>query len=214
MHKIIRETSRGKNKRTPYPIVIIVCEGAKTEPTYFENFKKRNKPLRIEIVKGAKGKSYQTLVDKAIETKEKKVSKIETECTVWCVSDVDANTNTPYSQISKNSQLHEFAKEAEKYGFRIALSNPCFEVWFLLHFTYSTSYLKNYDAVMKNLIEYLPEYEKKTDIYGKISDKQKIAINNTKKLKKFHKEQGRELEIDISFNPYTKVWELVESLLE
>jgi hypothetical protein len=58
MAKTIRETQRGSRKRIPHPVIIIVCEGEKTEPIYFNHFKKRDKPLRIEVVKSAAGKSY------------------------------------------------------------------------------------------------------------------------------------------------------------
>ncbi|MCL1883291.1 MAG: RloB family protein [Defluviitaleaceae bacterium] len=214
MPKPIREMPRGRNKRTPHPVVIIVCEGAKTEPTYFEKFKKRDKPLRIEIVKGAKGTSYQAVINMAVEAKEKHVGNTETKWTVWCVSDVDADPNTPYSQSSKNDQLSEYAKEAAVRGFNVALSNPCFEIWFLLHFTYTTGHLQNYDAVVKKLFasEYLPGYQKNSDIFGVLADKQDTAINHAKKLKVYHAEQGRVDYMDCSANPYTNVWEIVESL--
>lgn len=212
MPKPIREISRGRNRRIPHPVIIIVCEGAKTEPTYFKHFKKRDKLLRVEIVKGAKGTSYQAVINKAIEAKEKHVGKTETEWSVWCVSDVDADLKTPYSQSSKNSQLREYAKEAANHGFKVALSNPCFEVWFLLHFTYTTGYLQNYGVVARKLSEYLGDYQKDTDIFGILLAEQETAINRAKRLNAFHIEQGKADYMDTSVNPHTNVWELVELL--
>ena len=212
MPKQIQTLPRGRNKRVPHPVVIIVCEGEKTEPTYFKHFKKRDKLLRIEIVKGAKGTSYQALINTALEAKERHVSKTESEWAVWCVSDVDADIKTPYNQSSKNSQLKEYAKKAANNGFKIALSNPCFELWFLLHFTYTTGSLQNYSAVSRKLSEYLPQYEKNSDIFNLLLDKQKTAINHAKKLKAFHIEQGKPDYMNSSVNPSTAVWELVEAL--
>jgi len=212
MPKMIREMSRGRNKRIPHPVIIIVCEGTKTEPTYFKHFKKRDKLLRIEIVKGAKGTSYQALINTALEAKEKHVSKTESEWVVWCVSDVDADIKTPYNQSSKNNQLNEYAKKAANNGFKIALSNPCFEIWFLLHFTYTTGNLQNYDAISRRLAEFLPDYQKNNDIFSILLDKQETAISHAKKLKAFHIEQGRVDYMNSSVNPNTNVWELIKVL--
>jgi len=41
--------------------------------------------------------------------------------------------NTPNNQSSKNRQLEKYFKDAKNKKFKVALSNPCFEFWFLLH---------------------------------------------------------------------------------
>jgi len=215
MAKQIRETSRSKTTRSPYPVVIIVCEGEKTEPVYFNHFKKmnRNKPLHIEIVKDASGKSYTALIKKAAEAKKDYVDKTDvTEWDVWCVSDVDVDYNTPDSQSARNIQLKKYANDAKSNNFKIALSNPCFELWFLLHFECSTGNIRDYPAVKKILSKYLPDYQKNNDVYGQLSDKMETAMLNAKKLKDYHKEHGKTDYMDVSVNPYTNVWELVESL--
>jgi len=43
--------------------------------------------------------------------------------TVWCVFDVD-----------DHSRLAEAVAQAEEFGFNVAISNPCFEVWLIWHF--------------------------------------------------------------------------------
>ena len=55
MAKRGRETSRERRKRTPKPIVVIVCEGNKTEPIYFRHFKNRYVNIQI-MVEGNKFK--------------------------------------------------------------------------------------------------------------------------------------------------------------
>ena len=144
--------------------MIIVCEGEKIEPIYFKHFKSRNKLISIKIVKSAAGKDYDALIRKAVEEK----ANIESSCTVWCVSDVDVDHNTPDNQFVRNTQLKKYYEDAKRNGFEIALSNPCFEVWFLLHFICSTGQMKNYYEVRKKLVEYLLDYHKNSNVYGQL----------------------------------------------
>jgi len=44
------------------------------------------------------------------------------------------------------------------------VSNPCFEVWFLLHFGYSTHAFQNNDEVLRNLRKKLPGHKKSLDV--------------------------------------------------
>jgi len=55
MARKIQVKSRKDRPRTPHPAVIIACDAKKTEPTYFNHFKRqtRNKPLQVVVVKGA-----------------------------------------------------------------------------------------------------------------------------------------------------------------
>jgi len=212
MAKKIQETARGKKTKLTNPVVIIVCEGKETEPSYFENFKKRDKPLKIEIVKNAAGKSYPALIKKAVESKRKYVDGTESKWDVWCVSDVDVDYKTPDSQSARNKQLKEYAKNATDNNFKIALSNPCFEVWFLLHFTPNIGYMQDCNTVEKVLSKHLHNYQKNRDVFGLLADKLESAVSNGKKLKQYHEEKGKKDFIDVAVNPYTNVWELVESL--
>ena len=96
--------------------------------------------------------------------------------------------------------------------FQIALSNPCFELWYLLHFVYSTSELPTYKAVEQKLSTpvHIPNYDKREDYFDKLEKNMDTAIKNAKKLKQFHVEQGKSNLFDVTTNPYTNVWELVE----
>ena len=86
----IKEQSRGSKTRTPHPAIIIVCEGAETEPLYFKHFIARNKPLRIVICTGAAGKSCREIIQTAIREK-KELEKLEGVVDVWCVPGREAN---------------------------------------------------------------------------------------------------------------------------
>ena len=103
-------------------------------------------------------------------------------------------------------------QEATANDISIALSNPCFELWFLLHFEYSTGHMKNYADVIKRLTTYFPGYDKNVDVYGDLVDRLNTAIRNGKKLQRHHSENGAIQLLDVSVATYTNVWELVETI--
>jgi len=63
---------------------------------------------------------------------------------VWVVADGDVNYNNPDPITAKDSLLSKARKMADAKGIQIALSNPCFEFWYLLHFQYTTKFFKDY----------------------------------------------------------------------
>jgi len=65
MSRNVREAQRGHKRRKTNPLVIIVCDAKETEPVYFNNFKDKNKPLKVEIATGAAGKGYSAIVKEA-----------------------------------------------------------------------------------------------------------------------------------------------------
>ena len=150
------------------------------------------------------GKKYLDLIKKGISAKK----GVESQCTVWCVSDVDADPN---NHAATNEQLKEYDKQARDNDFNIALSNPCFELWYLLHFNYSSSPLTDNKAVVKKLDKKgrLLGYAKNKDYYSLLVDKMDTAINNAKKLKMYHVKQNVTDYLNASVNPNTNVYELV-----
>ena len=82
---------RGKSKRLPKPLVLIVCEGKKTEPYYFKALRQSNRiqreRIRILTSKDCKGNDPLKLVRCAKkEVKESNAEKFYYD-EVWCVFD-------------------------------------------------------------------------------------------------------------------------------
>ena len=69
----IKPEKRGQKKRKIKPIILIITEGSKTEPMYFDNFRTRQTNIDVRIVgnksDGAKT-DYTHLLDKAISYKK------------------------------------------------------------------------------------------------------------------------------------------------
>ena len=98
------------------PMILIVCEGKNTEPSYFRQF--RLTSAKIKPV----GEGYNTLslVQRACE-----LSEADEYDQVWCVFDKD---DFPASNF--NAAI----AKAKSKGFKVAYSNQAFEYWLVLHF--------------------------------------------------------------------------------
>jgi hypothetical protein len=146
---------RSRARRLPKRRLLVICEGRSTEPTYFRALRTafRNSLLEVEIEKG--GATPKTLVERAAARKRQAVREAKRERDgflaydeVWCVFDVDEH---PY--------LPDANQQARDHGIELAVSNPCFELWALLHFQEQSAFLERGTA-RSRLRRHLPGYEK------------------------------------------------------
>lgn len=143
--KLIRQTGF----REQIPLILIATEGEKTEPQYFEIFKSTKNNLHIEII-GSKGKSSPDRVLKKLKTEIKK-HEIGKRDKAWLVIDVD---EWPKQKLDA---VHEWSLSKSNYG--LAVSNPKFEFWLLLHFDECND-IKHKDECIRRLLHHLPSFEK------------------------------------------------------
>ena len=115
-----RKAQRRKSRQIVCKI-LIVCEGTKTEPNYFEAFKTLNGGTIVYDI-DLRGLRQNTtdVVDKAIELK----SKGDYD-RVWAVFDKDS-----FSANKFNGAIIK----AQNNGIGCAWSNEAFELWYLYHF--------------------------------------------------------------------------------
>ena len=170
---------------------LIVCEGEKTEPNYFESFRV---PKDVVKVVGL-GANTLSLVKKAIELQNQ-----DDYDQVWCVFDRDS---FPAQNFNNARSL------ARERGISVAYSNEAFELWYLLHFYYYDTGISR-DLYKGKLTKCLGcKYEKNDpDMYETLEDKQKDAIRNAEKLLQSYGPQHNP-EKD---NPCTAVHQLVQEL--
>ena len=203
MGRIKEYDRRSGRKRKRNPVVCIICEGTETEPRYFNAF--RTRYCNIDIVPlPSSYKSADSLVRKAKNTLGERPYYPDEGDVVWCVFDCDENTD---------AMLRKAGDLANRDGYRIAFSNPCFEYWYLLHFADYTGYLENCDAVIRQLHKKgrLPEYTKAQDLYSRLLPVQEKAVMRAKKRKDAVVSEYEPL-LRRSNNPVTNVYELVEFL--
>ena len=123
---------RRRAKRASYDKVLIVCEGEKTEPNYFDeliNFYKLN-TANVEI-DGTCGSSPKSVFERAVELYQNEEQKGDAFDVVYCVFDKD-------SHGTYDETLVRISAQNPKGVFCSAISVPCFEYWILLHFQYTT----------------------------------------------------------------------------
>lgn len=207
---------RGQRRRKIKPVILIVTEGSQTEPKYFEHYRSRQTNIDIRVIgsRTSGGETdYLSLIRKAVEYQNKNQISVSNGDAIWVVADGDVNYNNPDPINAKDSLLSKARKLADAKGIHIALSNPCFEFWYLLHFQYTTKFLKDYSAVKNALTAYLPDYEKSGDVYALLSEHTSAAIQNAKRVEQYHLQDGCNQPFGIAVNPFTEIYQLVESLL-
>lgn len=195
----------------------IFTEGTKTERYYFNGFKKyiEKKPRLMNVVQIIPcGKETVRILEDAITYK--KNEKI-TDGEFWCVYDVDDNPKDHVnSVVQKCDSLNRNKEKNDSCLFKVAWSNECFEIWFLLHFMFYTSnnhrrdYYRTLDNIFEKngLIKYEKNMESIFDILLEIGNP-KLAIKYAKKL---IIQSGNNMPSEIA--PGTNVYELVEELIE
>ncbi|WP_440956111.1 RloB family protein [Methanosarcina sp. Mfa9] len=196
---------RGKAyPRKTHKIFLIICEDEKTSPIYFRSFNRRNSPLKIETPPSG-GQSPDNLVSytKRLLKSEYDFLDFEGGDAAWCVFDRD---HFPEEAIK------QAARTAGKSGIKVCFSNPCFEVWYLLHHVYYNSSLGNCSNAIGKLREFMPGYRKNVDYSKILKPLAGKAISNSKMLEKHHKENGTEL-LSRGSDPSTLVYTLVEEIL-
>ena len=170
---------------------LIVCEGAKTEPSYFQGFQV---PGDIEVVVLGLGENTDSLVESAI-----RLSKRDNYDQVWCVFDRDS---FPAGAFNRALQL------AGAAGLKVAYTNEAFELWYLLHFDYHDAALSRTQYTGK-LSERLGRPYVKNDphMYEHLHPRQGAAIRHAASLRRSYSELNPEQD-----NPSTTVDLLVTQL--
>lgn len=185
-HKKIRHENN--RHMAPYKY-LIVCEGKKTEPYYFEQIKELiNKKYNDSI----------TVEDRKINIEIKGTGKNTCDLVTFTQNYVN-HSNNYYGSVwiifdkddFTDEQFNDALKQAKDNGYNAGWSNESIELWFLLHFEYLQSAvgrqsyisrlnyyfkkfkLKEYKKNMRNIFDILTQY-------GSLDN----AIKNAEKLMK------------------------------
>jgi len=181
---------RLQNVKETRKIFLIVCEGEKTEPNYFQKFRV---PGSIIDVRGT-GANTDSLVKEAIKLKNK-----ASYDQVWCVFDRDS-----FPLLNFNNALLLAAAN----NISVAYSNEAFELWYLLHFYYHDSATSRNLYVKMLTIRLGSKYFKNDpDMFDKLISMQSTAIKHAEKLLSTYPNHS-----PVSDNPSTTVHKLVLQL--
>jgi hypothetical protein len=187
--------------REPYDTVLIVCEGTKTEPNYFSAIRTdyRLSSANIAVV-SPPGTDPMSIVAYA-------ESRLPDYDRVYCVFDRNGHQN--FTQAVAKVAASVAARTGRWHAIT---STPCFEIWVLLHFRYTTSAFaaaggrSACDNVVVQVRHHLPNYAKgDPTIYEQIKDRTDAAIANAQRLAAHNTATE-------SVNPGTLVHDLVDYL--
>ena len=120
-----RHPRRSISPREAHQVIRVLTEGRVTERSYLKILGRQNPQIRIDFAES--GMAPLSLVERARQhAKLNKRTKRRTGGPdfdeIWCVFDVDDH---PY--------VKQAQQEARDSGIRTVISNPCFELWLLLH---------------------------------------------------------------------------------
>ncbi len=197
---------RTSSQRKPGKSILIVCEGEKTEPRYFLALKKELKLISVEVEK-CKGGAAISIVERALYLQNKGSSRkdISEFDEVWCMFDTEHLANT--------KPFKDAIDKAEKNKLSLAISNPAFEYWYLLHFRETNKPFADASELENELkgSDCIPNYKKNShEIFNLTYKHIEIALERAERLHITHPDYLTE-----RFpNPCTTVYELIKKLRE
>lgn len=204
MVKIIKKVTKNKPTRKRKKIIVVGTEGDnKTEILYLQELEKKQTDYHFLFAQGNETDPIKIVRNTIKKASHEEISKRHGDLAV-SIFDLDLDR-------SKEKQLLVAKAIANKHGVKIITSNPCFEVWYLEHFGYTSKPFASSEAVIKELKRKLPEYQKNKCDINQLYPKTKDAIHNSKRLIEHHKRNGKN---DAFSNPNTNVFEVVEVLLK
>jgi hypothetical protein len=184
-HEPVRRGRRSPVRRSTRRF-LVYCGGERTECSYLDglNAAYRGGPITLDIQH--KGRTDpRRVVEAAVRHAQNKPGLYDE---VWCVVDVD------------HFDIAPAISAAAKHGIELAISNPCFELWLLLHHSPHNSHLARCDDAIGKLRKHLPAYDKAGLDFGDFVSGVGAAVKRAKEL-----DPGR--------NPSTGVWRLVEKVV-
>jgi RloB-like protein len=138
-----RSLARKVAIRSPRRTFLILCEGERTEPEYLQALKLHPSVRDVAAVdlrvQNRKGKSDpRTLVAIMAAARRKAIDEEAEIDEFWCVFDVEWPRNHP--------GLNDAVEQARQHCIEVAVSNPCFELWLILHFQDCSAWLTSHQA--------------------------------------------------------------------
>ena len=130
---------RRQPQRAPRHELLVFTEGEVTEVQYLKELERHHRSKVVITIDNRRGVPL-TLVRLAIEARERDLKLQRKERgpardEYWCVFDRDTHPNIPAAlELARNNSIE------------VAFSNPCLELWLLLHDRDQTAHIDHHDA--------------------------------------------------------------------
>ena len=181
--------------------ILIFTEGEATETAYFTHLHRLHRE-RVIIVLDPRHGTPLTLVRHAVDERERCL-KAERQSRgagydeYWVVVDVDEHPN-----------LAEALELAQSNSIAVAVSNPCIELWFVLHSTDQTAFIHRHDAQAASKKLYKFEKRPTTEALDLFVSAFPEAKRRAEKLDALHRDNGS----PEGSNPSTSIPPLITSI--
>ena len=188
--------------REPRRVLRVLAEGETTEPGYLSGWARRNARIHLDLDPSDTGMAPDTLVRRAREhvrcnrRRSKRADPHFNE--IWCVFDKDEHPNLPRA-----------IDDARQSGIEVAVSNPCFELWLVLHVEDQTAHVHRRDVQRRANELGLSDGKKIANAaWGRLIEAFETAKQRARALDERH--EGNDS--PPRSNPSTDVWRLVDRI--
>ena len=195
----VRPARRAPN-REPRRRFLVVCEGEVTEPQYLRGLQRHFRAVIDLHIPSERGipltlvQIAQRLKAEARSLAKQRGDEFHAYDQVWCVFDID-----------EHPKLNDAKQLADGNGVDLAISNPCFELWLLLHFRENPGMRHRHDlqGMMKTFVA---SYDKHVD-FARLMTGYEAAVARARRL-----DQDAIAEDEAGRNPTTGVYQLTEAI--
>ncbi|MFE9169895.1 RloB family protein [Streptomyces kebangsaanensis] len=179
--------------REPLPPILVVCGAKNTEPAYLRGLLASVDNRAVDVKIRICAQDPVSVVRHTATERDKAGDHYHR---AWCVLDVD-----------EFAHLNEALRLAEAENVEVALSNPCFELWLLLHHRAHHAPVAGYQQAKRHLVTHHPGYSKaaREFDFGHYRARWPDAVEHARKLAK----PGEEAKV----NPSSGMWRLIQEIV-
>lgn len=217
-HKIQKHSKRIENELNKQLLVVLACEGEKTERYYFESLfeilKESRTLSKLSCVFAPHQHTNPTGVLEDLINFQDAIGRTYKDYEHrWIVIDRDEERCGGGGHTLQDFNNAISKAKTNRTGIKVAWSNPSFEIWYLLHFHYHNTAIDRDSVISKLSNARLVPY-KKNDRTMFSQFNQKMLKDAVRHAKRLHDEAKRASTSPEATNPGTTVYELVELLIK
>jgi len=188
--------------------VLIVCEGQKTEKLYLEALRIHYRLSTVDVKIYGAGAGPLEVVQRAVNlsAERRRAAKRDPSAPpayeeAWCVFDREA-ANEPRG-------FRDAMQLATRHKIRLAISNPSFEYWYMLHYVDSNRPFNNGQELKAELRRYIAGYTEAMNVFLLLRGRTIEAHDRAERLYARHPDRER----DVYPNPSTLVYQLIGGII-
>ncbi len=192
---------RSATKRAQRPHLLVFVEGLRTEERYIGDWSRRFRQGILVTIDSFRGTPI-SIVTRAVE-KQREEKRNERRGRgrsydeIWCVFDVDEHLELPRAfDLARRHQIS------------VAVSNPCIELWFLLHFEDQRAWLDRHVAQQRSRDLLQCGKVLSIEALDALFERHEEAVHRAMNLDRHHENAGS----PPGENPSSSVWRLIEAI--